>query len=93
MGEHDDPRLGAIVVGSAGNDGDTPFVVGGPGAAAGAISVGDSYGGGSIFNAVRDPAARARLVAQFDLERTEPEWALGFRWDIVLGPTPMEQGA
>jgi protocatechuate 3,4-dioxygenase, beta subunit len=44
-----------------------------------------------IFNAVRDPAARARLLAQFDLERTEPEWALGYRWDIVLGPTPMEQ--
>ena len=32
-----------------------------------------------------------RLVTQFDLERTEPEWALGFRWDIVLGPTAMEQ--
>jgi protocatechuate 3,4-dioxygenase beta subunit len=44
-----------------------------------------------IFNSVRDPAARARLVAELDLERTEPEWALGFRWDIVLGPTPMEQ--
>jgi protocatechuate 3,4-dioxygenase beta subunit len=44
-----------------------------------------------IFNAVRDPAARARLVAEFDLERTDPEWALGYRWDIVLGPTPMEQ--
>ncbi len=37
-----------------------------------------------IFNAVRDPAARARLVAQFDLERTEEAWALGYRWDIVL---------
>src|SRR5207248_6165068 len=43
-----------------------------------------------IFNAVRDPAARARLVAQFDLDRTEPEWALGYRWDIVLGPMAME---
>jgi len=50
-----------------------------------------------IFNAVRDPAARGRLVAHFDLERTEPEWALGFRWDIVLGPgagaTPTEEQA
>jgi protocatechuate 3,4-dioxygenase, beta subunit len=44
-----------------------------------------------IFNAVRDPAARARLVAQFDLARTEPEWALAYSWDIVLGPTPMEE--
>jgi protocatechuate 3,4-dioxygenase beta subunit len=38
-----------------------------------------------IAAAVRDPAARALLVARFDLETTEPEWALGFRWDIVLG--------
>jgi protocatechuate 3,4-dioxygenase beta subunit len=47
-----------------------------------------------IFTAVRDPKARALLVAAFDLEITEPEWALGFRWDIVLdaGPngTPVE---
>jgi protocatechuate 3,4-dioxygenase, beta subunit len=37
--------------------------------------------------------ARDRLVASFDLSLTEPEWALGYRWDIVLrGPaaTPME---
>ena len=25
------------------------------------------------------------MVARFDLETTEPEWALGFKWDIVLG--------
>ena len=31
-----------------------------------------------IFNSVRDPAARERLVARFDLETTEPEWALGY---------------
>jgi protocatechuate 3,4-dioxygenase, beta subunit len=43
-----------------------------------------------IFNAVRDPQARARLVSDFDLETTTPEWALGFRWDIVLGSTPVE---
>jgi len=49
-----------------------------------------------IIHAVRDPRARARLVAQFDLATTEPEWALGFRWDIVLGrsgrTTPLEDG-
>jgi protocatechuate 3,4-dioxygenase beta subunit len=37
-----------------------------------------------IFNSVRDPKARDRLIARFDLELTEPEWALGFGWDIVL---------
>ena len=37
-----------------------------------------------IFNSVPDPKARQRLVCQFDLEVTEPEWALGYRWDIVL---------
>jgi protocatechuate 3,4-dioxygenase, beta subunit len=43
-----------------------------------------------IFNAVRDPAARERLVAAFDLERTRPEWALAYRWDVVLARTPFE---
>ena len=38
-----------------------------------------------ISTAVRDPKARALMVARFDLETTEPEWALGYRWDIVLG--------
>ena len=37
-----------------------------------------------IFNAVADPAARQRLVSVYDHELSEPEWALGFRWDIVL---------
>ena len=38
-------------------------------------------------------AARPRLVAAFDLDASEPEWALAFRWDIVLrgaGATPFE---
>jgi protocatechuate 3,4-dioxygenase beta subunit len=46
-----------------------------------------------IFQSVRDPKARARLVCDFELERTEPEWALGYRFDIVLGgpvETPVE---
>jgi protocatechuate 3,4-dioxygenase, beta subunit len=38
-----------------------------------------------IFNSVRDPKARALLVSEFDLETTKPEWALAFRWNIVLG--------
>ena len=46
-----------------------------------------------IFNAVPDPAARQRLVARYDHDVTEPSWALGFRFDIVVrGPaaTPFE---
>ena len=43
-----------------------------------------------IFNSVRDPAARELLVARFDLETTEPEWALAYRWDVVLRKTPIE---
>ena len=46
-----------------------------------------------IFQSVRDPNARSRLVCHFELERTKPEWALGYRFDIVLGgpaETPME---
>ena len=43
-----------------------------------------------IFNSVRDPAARELLVASFDLETTEPEWALAYRWDVVLRKTPIE---
>ena len=47
-----------------------------------------------IFNSIRDPKARERLISTFDLSLTEPEWALGFRWDIVLGgrgATPLEE--
>ena len=47
-----------------------------------------------IFNAVPDPAARHRLVARYDHDVTQAEWALGFRFDIVLrGParTPFEE--
>jgi protocatechuate 3,4-dioxygenase beta subunit len=34
---------------------------------------------------VRDPAARLRLISALDWDTTTPEWALGFRFDIVLG--------
>ena len=38
-----------------------------------------------IYASVRDPRARELMVSRFDLATTEPEWALGFEWDIVLG--------
>lgn len=37
-----------------------------------------------IFNSVTDEKARNRLISRFDLETTEPEWALGYKFDIVL---------
>lgn len=46
-----------------------------------------------IFMSVPDAAARQRLVAPFDLARTQPGYALAWRFDIVLrGPqdTPFE---
>jgi protocatechuate 3,4-dioxygenase beta subunit len=46
-----------------------------------------------IFNSVADESARARMVSSFDLENTVPEWALCYRFDIVLrgrNATPME---
>jgi len=48
-----------------------------------------------IFNSTADEKARQRLVSELDWETTQPEWALGYRFDIILrGPeaTPMEQG-
>ena len=47
-----------------------------------------------IFNSVRDPKARERMISRFDLDTTVPEWALSFKFDIVLrGPqaTPFEE--
>jgi protocatechuate 3,4-dioxygenase beta subunit len=39
-----------------------------------------------IFQAV-PPHARDRLISTYDHEITTPNWALGYRWDIVLrGP-------
>jgi protocatechuate 3,4-dioxygenase beta subunit len=49
-----------------------------------------------ILNSIPDEAGRQRLVSRYDHEVTEPEWALGFRFDIVLrGPdaTPFETSA
>jgi protocatechuate 3,4-dioxygenase beta subunit len=47
-----------------------------------------------IFNSVPDEKARQRLVSRFDMDATQPEWALAYAFDIVLrGPdgTPMEE--
>jgi protocatechuate 3,4-dioxygenase beta subunit len=46
-----------------------------------------------IFQSVRDPRARERMISTFDLATTRPEWALGYRFDVVLGgsgATPLE---
>jgi protocatechuate 3,4-dioxygenase beta subunit len=46
-----------------------------------------------IFNAVTDEAARQRMVSSLDLDNTVPDWALAYRFDIVLrgrNQTPME---
>ena len=40
-----------------------------------------------IFNSVPTDRARERLIAHFDLGATQPEFALGYHFDIVLrGP-------
>ena len=47
-----------------------------------------------IAQAIPDKTALARLIATFDLETTVPNWALGYRFDIVLrghGATPFEE--
>jgi protocatechuate 3,4-dioxygenase beta subunit len=47
-----------------------------------------------IYNCVPDTSAKERLIARFDLEKTIPSYALGYRWDIVLRgreATPMEK--
>jgi protocatechuate 3,4-dioxygenase beta subunit len=47
-----------------------------------------------IYQSIRDPKARERLVSEFDISATEAEWALGYRFDIVLrgpGETPLEE--
>ena len=44
-----------------------------------------------IFQSVRDEKARALLVSSYDVEATQPEWALAYRFDIILRSTPFEQ--
>jgi len=38
-----------------------------------------------IYQSITDPKARERLVAAYDHDTSSHEWALGYRWDIVLG--------
>ena len=48
-----------------------------------------------ILNSIPDERGRSLLTARFDLDTTIPEWALGYRWNIVLrgrDATPMEDG-
>jgi protocatechuate 3,4-dioxygenase beta subunit len=48
-----------------------------------------------ILRSVTDTSARERLVAAYDHSLSQPEWSLGYRWDIVLdGPsaTWIEEG-
>jgi protocatechuate 3,4-dioxygenase beta subunit len=47
-----------------------------------------------IFNSVRDPKARERMVASFDIHGTVPNWAQAYQFDVVLrgpGATPFEK--
>ncbi|MBL29318.1 MAG: protocatechuate 3,4-dioxygenase subunit beta [Rhodospirillaceae bacterium] len=46
-----------------------------------------------IYNSIPDAAARERLCARFEMDLTQPEFALGYRFDFVLrgrDATPME---
>jgi protocatechuate 3,4-dioxygenase beta subunit len=51
------------------------------------------FGQDPIFQSVRDPQARDRMIASFDIGTTVPEWALGYQLDLVLRgreKTPLE---
>ena len=37
-----------------------------------------------IYQSIPDAAARDRLIARYDHDITQHEWATGYRWDIVL---------
>jgi protocatechuate 3,4-dioxygenase beta subunit len=46
-----------------------------------------------IYNSIPDDQAKQRLIAGFSIDVTQPEWALGYTFDIVLrgsSSTPME---
>jgi len=42
-----------------------------------------------IFNGIRDEKARNRLISTYAHDITQPEWALGYRFDIVLSGSRM----
>lgn len=37
-----------------------------------------------ILSSIPDPRGRELLVSRFDWDATEPEWAMGYSWDIVI---------
>ena len=41
-----------------------------------------------VFGSIPGTAARESLISRFDLGETVPEWALGYRFDIILGGRP-----
>jgi protocatechuate 3,4-dioxygenase beta subunit len=46
-----------------------------------------------IFNSVRDPASRERMICRFSIDDSVDHWALAYEFDICLrGPaaTPLE---
>ena len=47
-----------------------------------------------MYNSVRDERAAKRMISTFDYDATEENWALAYRWDIVLRgaeATPTEE--
>jgi protocatechuate 3,4-dioxygenase beta subunit len=47
-----------------------------------------------IYNSVRDPKGRERMVSRLNIGKTRPDWALAYDFDIVLRgrePTPFEE--
>ena len=49
-----------------------------------------------MLQSLPDDRARQRLISKFDLDLTQPEWALGYVFDIILrgdNATPWEQRA
>jgi protocatechuate 3,4-dioxygenase beta subunit len=47
-----------------------------------------------IYNSIADEKAKQRLISTFDWGNTSPEFALGYRFNIVLRgreATPMEK--
>jgi protocatechuate 3,4-dioxygenase beta subunit len=47
-----------------------------------------------VLQSIPDEKSRQRLISKFDLETTKPEWALAYRFDIILrgrDATPLDQ--
>ena len=47
-----------------------------------------------IYQSITDERARARLVAAYDHDSSQPDFLLGYRWDVVLTgrlATPLER--